>query len=138
MSLSIALRGKYGRTKIRVEKHIPDVILAATVIAGLDNATVAQHLALKDGALETYPKIMEAVRAFGRASRGWNVSSEGGLVDIDARTKGKGRGKAKGMRKERVPKSESKDATDNPSDKEYLYCKSKGTHRKALQEENQR
>ena len=31
------------------EKPIPDAVLAATVIAGIDNATVAQHLALNNG-----------------------------------------------------------------------------------------
>ena len=32
-------------------KPTPDEILAATVIAGIDNATEAQHLALNDGSL---------------------------------------------------------------------------------------
>ena len=38
---------------------MPDKILAATVIAGMDNASVAQHLALNDRTLDTYPKIMD-------------------------------------------------------------------------------
>ena len=42
-------------------KPIRDEILAATVIAGIDNATVAQHLALKDATLDSCPKIMDAV-----------------------------------------------------------------------------
>ena len=53
-------------------KPIPDELLAATVVAGSDNATEAQHLALKDDTLDTYPKIVAAVRSFVRASRGWN------------------------------------------------------------------
>ena len=44
----IGLRGNYRRMK--------------TVIARIDNATKAQHLALNDAALDTYPKIMDAVR----------------------------------------------------------------------------
>ena len=67
-------------------KPIPDEILAATVIAGIDNATVAQHLALNDGTLDTYPKIMDAVRSLVKASRGWNVSADGNLTDVDAMT----------------------------------------------------
>ena len=66
---------------------------AATVIAGVDNARVAQHLALSGGTLDTYPKIMEAVRTLVRANRGWNVSSEGDATDDDAKTKSKGKGK---------------------------------------------
>ena len=31
------------------EKPIPDEVLTATVIAGIDNTTVAQHLALNNG-----------------------------------------------------------------------------------------
>ena len=58
-------------------KPIPDEILAATVIAGNHNATVAQHLPLNDAALDTYPKILDAVRSFVRASRGRNVSADG-------------------------------------------------------------
>ena len=56
---------------------IPDEILATTVIAGIDNATVAQHLALNDGTPDTNPKIINEVRSFVRASRGWNVSANG-------------------------------------------------------------
>ena len=38
-------------------KPIPDEILATTIIAGIDNATMAQHLALHDGTLHTYPEV---------------------------------------------------------------------------------
>ena len=116
-------------------KPIPDETLAATVIAGIDNVTVAQHLAPNDGNLDTHPKIMEAVRTFVRASRGWNVSSEGDPMDVDAVTKGKGKdkkGKSKGHEKGKSSKSESKDATDNQADKECFYCKFKGCICKTL------
>ena len=72
-------------------KSIPDETLAAPVIAGIDSATVAQHLELNDGTLDTCPKIMDAVRSFARASRGWNVSTDGDPMDVDAMTKGNGR-----------------------------------------------
>ena len=64
-------------------KPIQDAILAATVIAGINNATVAQHFALNDGTFDTYPKIMDAVRSFVRASRGWKVSADGDSMDVD-------------------------------------------------------
>ena len=35
--------------------------------------------------------IMDAVRSFVRASRGWNVSADGDSMDVDAMTKGKKR-----------------------------------------------
>ena len=110
-------------------KQIPDEILAATVIAGIDNATVAQHLALNDDTLDTYPKVMGALRTFVRASRELNVYSEIDPMDVDAMTKGKGQGKqgkGKGHEKGKSSKNESKDATDNQSDKECFYCKSRG------------
>ena len=91
-SLSTALRGKCMPAKTSVEKPIPDEILASTVIAGIENATVAQHLALNDGTLDSNPKIMDAVRSFLRARRCWNVSADGDPMD-DAMTKGKGKGK---------------------------------------------
>ena len=80
-------------------KPFLDEILAATVIAGIDNATVAHHLALNDATLDTYPKMMDAVRSLVRASRGWSVSADGDPMDVDAMIKGRGegkRGKAKG------------------------------------------
>ena len=49
-------------------------ILTATVIEGMDSATMAQHLALNDGTLVLCLKIMEAVRIFVRVSRGWSVA----------------------------------------------------------------
>ena len=76
-------------------KPTPEEILGATVIAGIDNATVAQNLALNDGTLDTYPKNMNAVRSLVRA-------------DVDAMTKGKGKGKkrkGKGMRKEKLQRT---------------------------------
>ena len=90
---------------------------------------MAKHLALNDGTLDTYLKIMEAVRTLVRASRGWNVSSEGDPMDVDAMTKSRGKGKkgiGKGGDKGKSSNDESKDATDNQSNKECLYCKSKG------------
>ena len=71
-----SLKSFEGRWKARVEHPILDEILAGTAIAGIDNATVSQHLALNDGTFDTYPKIMEALETFLRARREWNVSSE--------------------------------------------------------------
>ena len=112
-----------------IGKPLLDEILGATVIAGIDNATVAQYLAQNDATLDTYPKIMNAVRSFARASRGWNVSADGDPVDVDAMTKGKGKGKegkGKEHEKGKSSKNESKDATDNQSDRECFYCETKG------------
>ena len=44
-------------------KPIQVEIVAAIVIAAIDNATVAQHLALNVAALDTYSKIMNAVNS---------------------------------------------------------------------------
>ena len=107
------------RTKTR-EKAVPNATLTATVIAGIDNATAALHLALKDGTLDANPKIMDAVRAFVRASRGWNVSADGGSVDVDAIANGEGNGKkgdGQGCEKGKSSKNENKNATDNVSEK---------------------
>ena len=68
-------------------KTIPDEILT-----GIGNATVAQHLALNDGTFDTCPKIMDAVRSFVRVSRSWNVLADGDPTDVDAMTKGQGKG----------------------------------------------
>ena len=54
---------------------------------------MAQHIALNDGILDTYPKIIDTVRSFVRASRRWNVTADGDPTDIDAMTKGKGKDK---------------------------------------------
>ena len=62
-------------TKTRLVKTIQDEILTATVIARIDNATVAQHHALNDGTLDTCPKIMDPIRSFVRARRSWKVSA---------------------------------------------------------------
>ena len=116
-------------TKTRVENPIPDEILAAKVIAGIDNATVAQYLALNGATLDSYPKIMDAARSFVVAIRGWNVSADGDPMDVDAMTKGKGKGKkvkGKGHDEGYCSKNESKDATDNQSDRECSNCKTKG------------
>ena len=80
--------------KTGVDNPMSDEILVATVIAAIDKATVAQHLALNEATLDTYPKIMDALRSFVRASRGWNVSADGDPMDVGAM--------AKGMRKEKV------------------------------------
>ena len=128
MGLSTALRGKCANED-ESGKPILDEILAATVSAGIDNAKVAQQMALNDGTLDTYPKIMDAVRSFARACRGCNLSAVGDPKDVDASTKGKGKGKkGKGEdnEKERSSKSENKDATYNQSDTECFHCKTKG------------
>ena len=105
----MALRGKYHAYEDQSGNPFRKKLLAATVIAGIDNATVAQHLALNDATLDTYPKIKDAVRSFVRASRSWNVSADGDPMDVDAMTKGKARqGKAKDMRKERVQRMRAK------------------------------
>ena len=44
--------------------------------------TTRQWLALNDGTLDTYPKIMDAVRSFVRVSR-----ADGDPTDVDAMTK---------------------------------------------------
>ena len=75
-----------------MENH-PDEIFTAVVIAGIDNVSVAPHFALNDGTLDTYRKIMDVVRSFARASRGWNVSTEGDSLNVDAMTNAKGLGK---------------------------------------------
>ena len=51
---------------------------------------VAHHLALKDSTLDTYEKIVESVRSFLRASRGWDVLPEGDAMECDAVQKGMG------------------------------------------------
>ena len=71
------------------EKHFPSAMRASTVSAGTDSATVAQHLALHDGAHDTYPKIMEASNTCVRATKGCNVSTKGDPVDVDAMTLGR-------------------------------------------------
>ena len=70
--------------------------------------------------LDTYPKIMDAVSSFLRASRFWNVSADGDPLDVYAMKKGKGKGekgKGKGNDKGKSSENENKDATDNQSDR---------------------
>ena len=93
----------------------------------IDNSTVAQHLALNDATLDTYP--MDAVRSLVRASRSWNLTADGDPMDVDAMIKGEGKGKAgkgKGHEKGKNAKHESKDATDSRSDREGVHCKTEG------------
>ena len=93
------LRSEHTQAPSALAWPVPDEILVATVIEEIVNATVAQHLALNDGTLDTYPKIMDAVRSFVRASRGWNASAGGDSMDVDAMVKGKkvkGKGNEKG------------------------------------------
>ena len=61
-------------------------ILAARVIAAIDNSTVAQHLALNDATQDTYLKIVDAVRSFVKASRSWDVNADGDSMDVDVMT----------------------------------------------------
>ena len=82
-------------TKTRVVKPFGMQYSQQQSIAGIDIVTVAQHLALNDGTLDTHPKIMDAVRSLVGANRGWNVSTVGDPMDVDAMTKGKGKARKK-------------------------------------------
>ena len=116
------------RTKTRVEKHMPDEVLTATVIEGIDNATVALHLELNGGPPAMYPKIMDAGRSFVRVEHR-NVSADGDSMDVDAMTKSKGKGKkgtGKGNEKGKSSKNENRDAIDNQWDRKCFYCETEG------------
>ena len=73
---------------------IADSVLAASLLAGIESPTISQHLALNEGTLDTYPKIVEALRAYLSASRGWSVGANGqDTMEVDALQKGKWKGK---------------------------------------------
>ena len=61
---------------------------------------------------DTYPKIMNAIRSFARASRGCNLSVVGDPKDVDAKHKGQRKelrkGKARVIRKKRVQRVRTK------------------------------
>ena len=117
-TLATALRGMPAKT--RVENPVPVEILAATVIAGVDNATVAQHLAPNDCTLNTYTNFMDSVRSLVRTSRGWNVSADGEPIDFDAMTTGKGKGQ-EGVQRVRKKKQPTTSRTET-----VFYGKNKG------------
>ena len=89
---------------------------------------VAQHLALSDSTLDTYEKIVESVRSFLRASRGWGVLPEGDAMECDAVQKGRGRmgkdkSKANGVKGR---DSKGKGARDERDDRDCFYCGGRG------------
>ena len=110
MSLSTVSGGKYKPTRIRVEKALQ----MRSSQQSSEELTTRQlnSFALNDGTLDAYPKILEAVRSFVKASRGWKVSADGDPVDVDAMTKGK-RNESEG----KSPKNDNKEESDNQSDK---------------------
>ena len=65
-------------------REAPDEFLAATVLSGIENAAIIQHLALNDATLDTCLKIAKSLRAYISVSRTRQTTDLGAPMDVDA------------------------------------------------------